>query len=54
MATIGEVTGEHCDHDNPKDGTGDDTNGMEASKEDEGRTPNWIELAIRPPRKKIM
>ena len=49
LAITGEETGEHCDHDNPNDESGDDTNGMLLNNEDEGRTPNCSELTTGPP-----
>ena len=47
LAIAGEETGERCVHGNPKDESGDDTNGMLLNNEDEGRTPNWSKLTTR-------
>ena len=52
LAIIGEVTGEHCVHDNPKDETGDVTNGMPLDNEDKGQASNLSELTTGPPVKK--
>ena len=49
LAIIGDETGEPCVHNNPKDESGDDNNGMLFNNEDEGRTPNWSELTAGPP-----